>query len=75
MKIDYPNLPYIQDGDLNLTESLAILSYLPLRAKREDLLGINQYQKIKIDELKLIIDDIMVKLFDICFATKNPEEK
>jgi glutathione S-transferase len=33
------NLPYIIDGDFNLTESLAIQQYIIRRAKKAELLG------------------------------------
>jgi hypothetical protein len=41
--MDFPNLPYLFDDEnkIRISESLAILSYLPRRAGREDLLGKN----------------------------------
>lgn len=37
--MDYPNLPYIVDGDYKLSESAAIMNYLPLRYNQPDLVN------------------------------------
>jgi glutathione S-transferase len=31
---DFPNLPYLIDGELKLTETTAILMYLPMKANK-----------------------------------------
>lgn len=38
-KSDFPNLPYLIDGDKYITESEAIIIYLIYKANRTDLLG------------------------------------
>ena len=40
MPHDYPNLPYLIDGDVNLTETAAIMKYIAHKWKPE-LLGSN----------------------------------
>ncbi len=35
--MDYPNLPYIIDGDYKLSDSAALMNYIPLRFNRSDL--------------------------------------
>jgi len=39
LKLDFPNIPYIIDGNKKITESQAILHYIPLKAGRKDLIG------------------------------------
>lgn len=39
--MDYPNLPYIIDGNYKLSDSAAIMNYIPLRFKRPELVNIN----------------------------------
>lgn len=36
---DFPNIPYLIDGDFKLTESAAIMKYLVKRSGRNELLG------------------------------------
>ena len=37
--LEYPNLPYLIDGDKKLTESNALAHYIPIRAGKRELLG------------------------------------
>ena len=41
LKSDFPNLPYLKDGDTAITESYAIAHYLCYKTKKDNLLGIN----------------------------------
>jgi len=43
MPHDYPNLPYLIDGDFNLTETAAIMKYIAHKWKPE-LLGANSHE-------------------------------
>lgn len=36
---DFPNLPYLIDGDFKLTETDAIAKYIAIRSNRTDLFG------------------------------------
>jgi glutathione S-transferase len=38
-QFELPNLPYLMDGNLKLTETLAILEYIVLKTQRVELLG------------------------------------
>ena len=42
----FPNLPLLVDGDYKLTESKAIMLYLCIKAKKDEMLG-----KTRNDEL------------------------
>ena len=39
LDLDFPNLPYLIDGDMKLTESMNIMTYLPTKCKRPELFG------------------------------------
>ncbi|XP_070574581.1 glutathione S-transferase Mu 1-like isoform X4 [Ptychodera flava] len=44
--LEFPNLPYMIDGDVKLTQSYAIMRYL---ARKENLLGTNDEEVIRVD--------------------------
>ncbi|KRX08887.1 Thioredoxin-like fold [Pseudocohnilembus persalinus] len=39
INMDYPNLPYIDDNGYKLSDSTAIMNYIPQRFERNDMLG------------------------------------
>ena len=45
-KTDFPNLPYLVDGDKVITESEAISVYVALKANRGDLFGSNAEEQV-----------------------------
>ncbi len=47
--LDFPNLPYLIDGDLKITESSAIERYIIERSENKDLLGKNIHDSAKVD--------------------------
>ena len=42
---DYPNLPYLIDGDFKLTETKAIVQYIIKKSGNKELLGRNIYDQ------------------------------
>ena len=44
--LDFPNLPYYIDGDVKLSQSIAIIRYL---ARKYNLAGTNETERIRID--------------------------
>jgi glutathione S-transferase len=48
--LEYPNLPYLIDGDKKITESIAILHYIPIRASKKELLGDTDDKFIKMEQ-------------------------
>jgi len=45
---DFPNLPYLINGDFKLTESIAIAKYIIRKSEKKDLLGKNVEDEAKI---------------------------
>lgn len=52
---DFPNLPYLIEGDFKLTESLAVFKYIIERSDNKELLGKNSQDAGKVDALIYII--------------------
>ena len=66
--LDFPNLPYIIDGDFKLTESIAIAKYIAKRSGKTELLGKITKDQGKVDALISIIMEVHISvIIDICF--------
>ena len=57
--LDFPNLPYLIDGDLKLTESEAILKYIPERAGKPELLGRTPEDVAHVDNILALTRDLL----------------
>jgi glutathione S-transferase len=49
--LEFPNLPYLIDGDFKLTESSAIAKYIIHRSGKNELLGRNSQDQGRVDNL------------------------
>jgi glutathione S-transferase len=49
--LDFPNLPYLIDGDFKLTESGAIQRYIIMKSGHDELLGKNAKDRARVDSL------------------------
>ena len=67
---DFPNLPYIVDGDFKLTESIAIYKYIINKSGKTDLLGKNSRDQGKIEAILGTLKDAMKDLMGLMF---NPD--
>ena len=67
---DFPNLPYIKDGDTVITESVAVLQYAAYKTGNKDILGKNPVDAIKIAQLNSFIGDLRGPIWEI---VKNAE--
>ena len=75
LKSPMPNLPYIQDGDLILTESLACLQYAALKTGNKDLLGKNDLDSIRIVQLWGVCRDVIVAMAKLAWEKDFEKEK
>jgi glutathione S-transferase len=71
---DFPNLPYIIDGDFKLTESTAIWKWIAQKAKNSSLLGKDDKDQLHVQMLLGVIGDIITPYFTIAFTPKEAFE-
>lgn len=65
LQSDFPNLPYIKDGDIVITEFKAVMEYAALKTGNKDLRGKNTLDSIKISQLFSFLQDLMLCLRDL----------
>ena len=64
---DFPNLPYLKDGDFVITESSAIPVYLALKANKPELLGTGAKEQAQVREIEGVISDINQAVYKTIF--------
>jgi glutathione S-transferase len=72
---DFPNLPYLVNGDFKLTESSAIARYIIHKSKNQELLGKNAEDEARVDMVLSLLDDIYTPTFSLFFSPNNQVEK
>lgn len=68
LHLDFPNLPYLVDGNLKITETTAICSYIVERSNRGELLGKNVQDRAVILNLLGVIGECIDKLSTIAYS-------
>ena len=56
--LDFPNLPYLIDGDFKITESRAVNLYIILRSDKKELLGKNIKDQAVVEEVIGVFNDM-----------------
>jgi len=69
--LDFPNIPYMIDGETKLTDTSAIMIYLAAKYAPE-LLGEDNEQKGKIDMLYSQLKDVKSAITGPCYVGANP---
>lgn len=67
---NFPNLPYLKDGNFVFTETLGIARYIAKRAGRNDLLGKNPKDEAIMDNFIYAFDDLFAPLIGMFFNKK-----
>jgi glutathione S-transferase len=64
---DFPNMPYLIDGDIRITESSAIPIYLAQKAGKKDFFGKEGIEQVRHQSVIGVLDDILKTFLDILF--------
>ena len=70
--LEYPNLPYLIDGEMKLTETVAIMQYIA-RKYRPSLLGSNAAEFGRIIMLQDKVHTLKMKATIPCYTTGDSE--
>lgn len=73
LQLDFPNLPYLIDGNLRFTESQGIMRYI-CNKWNPDLLGKTNADKAHVDMLTGVIKDIYFPAIMHCYGDGNKEK-
>lgn len=72
--LDFPNLPYIVDGDLRISEHRAIDLYFCHKAGQPELLGDSLIDKVQVESVLCVISDINNQFFKVVFTPEYEAE-
>ena len=72
---DFPNLPYLIDGDLKLSESDAIERYVIEKSGKKELLGKNAHDAAKVNEVVGVFGDVRMHVVGKLFFDPEYESK
>ncbi len=72
--LDFPNLPYIIDGDVKIAEVNALMNYVPVKGNKKELLGESDIDKVKVSEAVSVINDLRAAVRNTC-STKSDFNK
>jgi len=66
--LDFPNLPYLIDGNVKLTQSCAILRYI---ARKHDLCGKTDQERASVDMMEHEIYDFKEGFVELCYSGQD----
>ena len=65
--MNFPNLPYIIDGDQTVTETSAVFRYIPKRFGKPELLGKDFKDQTALDTMLGVFEEIRLTFFPLFF--------
>jgi len=65
---DFPNLPYIIDGDVKIAEANALMSYVTIKGNKKELLGKTDVDQVRVSEAISVINDLRASVRNTCFT-------
>ncbi|XP_046323159.1 glutathione S-transferase Mu 3 isoform X1 [Marmota monax] len=72
LDLDFPNLPYLMDGNNKITQSNAILRYI---ARKHNMCGDTEEEKIRVDIMENQIMDFRMQLIRLCYNSDHEKMK
>lgn len=73
--LEFPNLPYLINGEFKLTESNAIAKYIIRKSNKKDLLGKNAEDEARIEMVLSLLEDIFNPVFSTFFSPNHQNDK
>ncbi len=73
MPLDFPNLPYLMDGDVKITESHAMMRYIANKYGGADFSGRDARDKAQVDMLLGVVADIKSAATGHCYGSGDKE--
>lgn len=73
--LEFPNLPYLIDGDFKLTESAAIAKYIIRRSGHTEFLGKNIQDEGSVETVIGVFNDILKEVRGVLFDDNWQESK
>ena len=71
----FPNLPYLVEGNLKITESMGMFRYIINRSDKKELLGKNLQDQGRVDNLTGVYEDVEKVIFFSIIFTENLEQE
>ena len=72
---DFPNLPYLIDGDLKFSETEGIARYIVRRGGRPEMLGKNPQDEAVMNNFLYAFEGLITPLLGMTFDKKVNEKK
>ncbi|KAI4902297.1 hypothetical protein NFI96_034724 [Prochilodus magdalenae] len=72
LKMDFPNLPYLEDGDRKISQSMAIMRYI---ARKNNLCGETEDEKIRVDVLEQQALDFRMPFVMLCYRDYDTKKQ
>ena len=70
--LDFPNFPYLVDGDIKITQSIAVIRYL---GRKFNLTATSEAEHVRQDQAEQEIADIMTAQLNLCYNPKMEDLK
>jgi len=66
--LDFPNLPYIIDGDIKIAETVALMNYIPMKGNKKELLGTTDVDQVRVSEAISVVMDLRTSVRSIVWS-------
>lgn len=71
----FPNLPFLKEGNFILTETFAIEQYIIMRSGHKELLGCTDKEKAEVKMLWSVLQDFRETITNFIFKTTDLEKE